>query len=168
MITITKSELARIVAEALHCNQSYDEYDYIYHLDKVVEVLQRFGFGSDDDLLAAGFLHDSVEDQGLKIKIIEKTFGPKVSELVYCVTNELGANRRERNEKTYPKIRKNSLAVALKLADRIANVEHALKKQNFGIHKMYQKEYPTFKYVLQTEGEHIEMWEHLDYLLIKQ
>lgn len=50
---------------------------------------------------------------------------------------------------------------------RIANVEHSFKMG----HKMmdaYSKEYKDFKYNLQVPNHAVEMWEHLDKLLIPE
>lgn len=140
---------------------------YTHHLAAVEAVLRRFGFhetARDNfeslDMLQAAWLHDVVEDTGTKLKEVAEMFGDRVAELVGAVTNEPGANRKIRAALTYPKIRAVKGAVCLKLADRIANVEHGGK-----LVEMYQKEYEDFKRGLYTAGEHEAMWVHLDKLL---
>jgi (p)ppGpp synthase/HD superfamily hydrolase len=95
---------AKYYAELAHSGQTYnDEVPYSVHLGQVVDVLRRFGV-SDDDIYCAAWLHDSIEDTRVSYNDIRDRFGEKVAELVFAVTNERGRNRKERNEKTYPKI----------------------------------------------------------------
>ncbi len=153
---------ARMVGVKAHSNQSYDEiFPYEKHLDDVVDVLKRFGFAG--MYIIAGYLHDSIEDDGISFNDIKKHFGVEIAEMVYCVSDESGRNRQEKKKKTLPKTASNPDAIILKLADRIANVEHAGKID------MYAKEYKEFKdalYPTSTEKA-LPMWEHLDNLLIK-
>lgn len=158
---------AKYFAEIAHAGQTYnDEVPYTFHLESVVRVLERFGLTS-PEMLCAGWLHDTIEDTTRSYKDIVERFGPVVGELVFAVTSELGRNRKERNEKTYPKIAGNREAVVLKLADRIANVEYGLASN--GKNEMYAKEFPDFYaglkgYEASIEVE-IRMWNHLRRLL---
>jgi (p)ppGpp synthase/HD superfamily hydrolase len=156
---------AKMLAEFLHAKQTYDDQDYIYHIDMVVCVLERFGI-YDEDLIIAAYLHDSVEDTSASLKLIEKYFGIEVMRIVNAVTNEQGLNRKERNLKTYQKLMQNKRAIIVKLADRIANVEQALLKGNMRFFKMYADEYPGFKYYLRgvSTEQAKPLWEHLDKL----
>ena len=151
---------ARMVGVKAHSNQSYDEiFPYEKHLDDVVDVLQRFGFSG--KYIVAGYLHDAIEDDGISYNDINKHFGKEVAEMVYCVTDELGRNRKEKKEKTLPKTASNKDAIILKLADRIANIEHGGKID------MYAKEYQEFKgaLFLNTPSSGKGMWDLLDILL---
>lgn len=151
---------ARMVAVKAHSNQSYDEiFPYEKHLDDVVDVLKRFGYSG--KYIVAGYLHDSIEDDGISYNDIKKHFGVDVAEMVFCVTDELGRNRKEKKVKTLPKIASNPDAIILKLADRIANIEHGGKID------MYLKEYVEFKgsLFLATPLDARDMWTHLDKLL---
>lgn len=166
--TITKDiflHKAEMLAECFHCDKTYDDSDYVKHLQDVVDNLIKFGFGDDLNLLAAGWLHDTVEDTQLKLKLVEKYFNKEVADIVHCVTNELGRNRKERNEKTYPKLRNNQRAVTVKLADRISNLEQSIRKQNLSYYDMYRKEYPSFRYALYEPNHNEQLWLHLDELM---
>lgn len=144
--------------------QLYGPVPYTHHLMAVEGVLRRFGFGNDSIMLHAGWLHDVIEDTPTKAKEIVEAFGEEVAELVVAVTNEKGENRKVKAALTYPKIRKaGKRAVALKLADRIANVENGGKQ-----FEMYRKEHDDFLFQLYTRGENEEMWEHLNLLLEKK
>lgn len=151
---------ARMVAVKAHGVQDYDGiFPYQKHLDDVVAVLKRFGFSG--KYVVAGYLHDAIEDGGVSYNKIKTYFGIEVAEMVFCVTDELGRNRKERKAKTYPKIASNKDAIIIKLADRIANIEHG------GKIGMYRKEYQDFNRHLYLE-DHKEakpLWDCLDALL---
>lgn len=163
---------AMVFAINAHKDQTYGDGNnakpYVIHLISVSEVLTRFGFHIIDSdrgiiLHIASLLHDSIEDAGIKFRDIEKQFGKDVAEIVFCVTDELGRNRKERHEKTYPKIRANKNAVVVKLADRIANVEYSSKNRSRQM-DMYRHEYSDFKHHL-FNGDNVDMWNHLEHLL---
>jgi (p)ppGpp synthase/HD superfamily hydrolase len=148
---------ARMVSIQAHGNQTYDTiYPYHKHLDDVVDVLKRFGFSG--KFIVAGYLHDIIEDTALSYNKVKKYFGLEVAEMVYCVTDELGRDREEKKKKTLPKTASNPDAIILKLADRIANIEHGGKVD------MYVKEYSEFKgaLYLNTPKDGLVMWAYLD------
>lgn len=135
-------ERAIELAITAHQGQTYGKWPYIYHLADVVGVLRRFGIDS-KVLHAAGWLHDAVEDTDLTIEQVAQDCGPEVADIVYRVTDEPGRNRKERKEKTYPKLAQSVDAITVKLADRIANVE-ASKMGNPGLLEMYRQEHGRF------------------------
>lgn len=151
---------ARMVSIQAHGNQTYDEiYPYKKHLDDVVDVLKRFGYGG--KYLIAGYLHDIIEDTALSYNKLKRVYGLEVAEMVYCVTDELGRDRQEKKKKTLPKTASNPDAIIVKLADRIANIEHGGKID------MYAKEFEEFRGVLylNTPKGAEPMWVHLESLL---
>ena len=151
---------ARMVAVKAHSNQSYDEiFPYEKHLEDVVDVLKRFGFSG--KFIVAGWLHDAIEDDGISYNDINTHFGYEIAEMVYCVTDEMGRNRKEKKLKTLPKTASNPDAIILKLADRVGNIEHGGKID------MYAKEYQEFKNALfsNTPTDGMPMWYHLEKLL---
>ncbi len=160
---------ARMFAEIAHSGQTYnDEVPYTFHLESVVNVLARFGF-TDPVFVCAAWLHDVIEDTNKSYNDIKKRFTEPVAEIVYAVSSELGRNRKERNEKTYPKIKALVEALILKLADRIANCEYGAATG--GKNDMYKKEYNDFRETLYRETNESydaqikRMWNHLDKLL---
>lgn len=146
---MTQRELAIYYAGKFHGDQQYGEGPYIIHLTDVDGVLDEAAYSVYDPIRVADWLHDVCEDCGITREEIGKIFGPVVEDLVWRVTNEPGANRKERSIKTYPKIAASERSVALKLADRIANLRHGLKNHSrFGL--MYAKEDPDFKLALMS------------------
>jgi (p)ppGpp synthase/HD superfamily hydrolase len=144
---MTQRELAIYYAGKYHADQQYGEGPYIIHLTDADGVLDEAGFSVHDVIRVSVWLHDVCEDCGITRDEIEQIFGPVVAELVWRVTNELGENRKERASKTYPKIAGDIRSIALKLADRIANLRHGLKNHSRkGL--MYVKEDPAFKTAL--------------------
>lgn len=169
MLKRKQSELvsqARILAIKKHMIQVYaDDYPYIKHLEEVVNILIRFGY-TDDLYIIAGYLHDILEDTDLSYNDIKTQFGVEIADVVYCVTDELGKNRKERKSKTLPKIKSNEKAIVVKLADRIANLENGVSTNGGdGFLKMYKKENVKFKEELFIHDEHKPLWDYIDDVL---
>lgn len=158
---MTKLETALLLAERVHSNQTYDMFPYMYHIRKVVELAQDFSF--DETIQVACALHDSLEDSELSYNDIFTLFGGKIAEIVFCVTDELGRNRKERKEKTYPKIQSNPYALIVKLLDRIANVSHS-KQFSPKLFEMYKKEHTEFRKQLYRHDASKVLWDKLDEL----
>jgi (p)ppGpp synthase/HD superfamily hydrolase len=148
-------------ARRAHTGQEYSGGDFHErHLARVVATLRDFGV-SDPVLLAAAWLHDTVEDTSTTVEDVRREFGDDVADLVWRLTDEPGKNRKERHHLTHLKIRGRPESVRVKLADRIANVESSVEEGThlFG---MYRKEHTQFRADLQREGEWREMWERLE------
>jgi len=152
---------AEMVSFLAHKGQTYDIFPYEKHLLDVVEVLRRFGFGG--DYILAGYLHDVIEDCNLSYNKIRKVFGENVAEMVLAVTDPSDVrSRKEKKERVYKKIKACPDSLIVKLADRIANVEHGIRMDNKDKFGMYVKEHAAFKEALLIEGHAVDMWEHLD------
>lgn len=123
--------------------QTYDNKPYSEHLQAVVDILMDFGEYS-RTILAAGWLHDLVEDTGISLETVKDLFGNDIATLVGALTDEPGLNRKERKAKTYQKIRETPGAIQIKLADRLANVRQGLASNNRRMFLMYLNEMPTF------------------------
>ena len=163
---MNNKERALLVADRVHSGQTYDIYPYGYHIRQVVKLAEEMGY--DESIVVAAALHDSLEDTDLSYNDIKKAFGEEVAEIVYCVTDELGRDRKERKSKTYPKIRSNWKACVVKICDRIANVTQA-KLYNPRLFKMYQDEHAEFQKQLDCpshpESEMNRAWTALNLLM---
>lgn len=151
---------ARQIASLAHRDQRYGDKPYEFHLRKAVAVLARFGIAS-PVIVDATWLHDTIEDTEMTAERLE-AYGVshEVIEIVQAVTDEPGRDRAARKWATYPKIARLRDAVAVKLADRIANVETRGKVE------MYAEEHPGFRSALYNPAHGLDaMWQHLDGLL---
>ena len=123
-------EKARHYAIAAHGEQKYGDKPYIHHLEAVVKILEPYG----DEAKLIGYLHDVAEDTLISIKDIETEFGQFVAACVAILSDEPGANRKERKSKTYEKMLKvtgkEELALVVKAADRLANIEACISDKN--------------------------------------
>lgn len=158
---------AMLFAIRAHGDQKYGPYPYIYHLTMVDNILCSYGYTAPEARCTA-YLHDVLEDTKITREELEKEFTSLIANWVYLVTNESGKNRKERHQKTYPKIRTNQFAVALKLCDRIANVQFSIEMNDTGKLEMYRKEHNEFKKALWKENEHYATWLELDQLLLRK
>jgi len=163
-------------AAKAHENQKYGKHPYIKHLNHTVEIFNSHLNCIVDDyqdyylagvVESAAWLHDILEDTEITYEELIHNFGQAVADLVQAVTDESGKNRKERKAKTLPKVRAYGyLAVAVKLCDRIANVEHCVAEKNHGLFKMYKKEHESFKLALYDKEDLLdEMWDHLEDIL---
>lgn len=156
-------ERALLVAEKAHANQTYDIYPYMYHIKQVMYIAEQLN--CEKDIIIACILHDTLEDSDLSYNDLLKAFGNDIAEIVYAVTDELGRDRFERKEKTYPKIKDNWKAIIVKLCDRIANVSHS-KLYNKKLFEMYKKEHSNFctSILSNNKGGHLEGIKQLELL----
>ena len=154
----------RDYAIAKHKEQLYGDKPYVYHLDMVHMVSVEHGLPQ--IVCEAAYLHDVLEDTPVTYDELKEEFNSEeLAHLVFCVTDEKGNNRKERKAATYPKIKSNTNAIALKLCDRIANVKASLTSENSGLIKMYRKEQPEFEAQLKTVGVHTKLWDALNRLI---
>lgn len=170
---ISLSEKAREYAYWKHNrpseSQRYGSAPYSAHLENVVDVIKKYITLLDEecheDVIAAGYLHDSVEDTDTTPEMLKSMFNLRIAELVLRVSNERGWDKKEILFKTLPKIWQNKQATFLKLCDRIANGSNSRKGDSDrakALYKRYSGEYPIFRYALKVEGEFNDMWNELD------
>ena len=99
---------------------------YVSHLAGVTIVLARHGF--DDEVIAAGALHDAVEDTAATLAEIAADFGERVAELVAAVSEPDKSLSWEQRKADYlarfPG--KPWEAQAITLADKIDNLQSIL------------------------------------------
>ena len=120
-------ERARVFATAAHAAvgqlRKYTYEPYIVHPAEVVRIVRSVPHT--DEMVAAAWLHDVVEDTGVTIEVIRAEFGEKVAELVGWLTD---VSRPEQgNRATRKAIDRAHTAMApaeaqtIKLADLISN-----------------------------------------------
>jgi len=150
-------EKAHTYAAYIHADQTYHRAAYIHHLLHAKEIAERFGLS--ETIKAACLLHDTLEDTQTTYEYLKIEFGEEIAEIVYCVTDELGRNRKERKAKTYPKIAANESAILVKLCDRIANIEYS-KEHGSSELQMYLKENSEFTRALYPHSPNLPIWKY--------
>src|SRR5690349_3037066 len=164
---LSLSQRALKYAVKAHGDQKYgNELPYKVHLLWVMNTLREFGFDI-ETMLAVAALHDVLEDTHAQYEELVTLFGEVVAITVATLTEPKGGNRKWRHEQTYPRIARNDVAIIVKLADRIANVETGGSKI-----AMYRKEHANFKEALYGHmntmdwlGRVNAMWTYLDDLI---
>jgi len=96
---------------------------YINHLIVVSETLWEVGKVRDMSTIAAGILHDTIEDTDTSPEELEATFGKKICEIVEEVTDDKRLPKQVRKQLQIERAGKASLeARHVKVADKICNV----------------------------------------------
>lgn len=149
---------ARNMADVAHGGQKYGNFPYMHHIDDVVKIAIDLGYSR--DVIIACYLHDTIEDTSISREDIEDAFGKHIADVVYAVTDEDGANRKERKGKTYIKIKSIPDAISVKLCDRISNVRESLRG-NDKLFDMYKNEHPAFEITLR-DSSNKKAWNMLD------
>lgn len=96
---------------------------YINHLAEVANLLAAATDGADAELVAAGWLHDSIEDTDTTREELARTFSERVASLVAECTDDMSlpnAERRRLQVLEAPK--KSPGAKLIKIADKISNI----------------------------------------------
>jgi guanosine-3',5'-bis(diphosphate) 3'-pyrophosphohydrolase len=114
-------------AEKAHKKQARKSGEpYFNHVLATAEILSQWHM--DDSTVAAGLLHDTVEDTGVSIEAVRKEFGDEIAFLVDGVT-KLGRLKYRGVESKAENMRKMVLALSqdlrvvfIKLADRLHNM----------------------------------------------
>lgn len=116
-------ESAKLFATECHKNQKrkFTNEPYIIHPQEVSEMVAKIG-GS-PEMVAASWLHDVVEDCGIKIEEIRRRFGDKVSNLVSELTTPGNIDSGKKSEYIAKKMETmSSDGLTIKLCDRLNNV----------------------------------------------
>ena len=165
MDTSTGVQLARNFAIVAHGGQLYGDQPYVVHLDTVANLLGPFG----EQAQIAGYLHDVVEDTAVGREQIAAEFGKAVAACVALVTDEAGANRRERKARTNDKLAavtaENSLALIVKAADRLANLRASVQASADSKLGMYRKEHGAFRAAAYRAGLCEALWQEIEEII---
>ncbi|WJR77685.1 HD domain-containing protein [Bradyrhizobium sp. NP1] len=96
---------------------------YINHLAEVANLLARVTDGADAELIAAGWLHDVIEDTATTREELAQKFGERVAALVVGCTDDMSLSKAERRKKQIEDApHKSPGAKLIKIADKVSNV----------------------------------------------
>lgn len=128
-------EKARVFATAAHSAvrqvRKHTGEPYINHPAELVELLREHGI-ADQQMLAAAWLHDVVEDTGISLEVIRAEFGACVATLVEGLTDV--SKPEDGNRKTRKAIDRAHTAAqspackTIKLADLISNTRSIVER----------------------------------------
>lgn len=105
---------AYLFALEKHIGQTYNNGAFIQHPLQTYEILKTI-LPQDYNLLSAGLLHDTIEDQNVTQEEIEKEFNSDIASLVWEVTKS--------DYNTFPNL-KTKRGTILKFADRLSNLSN--------------------------------------------
>jgi guanosine-3',5'-bis(diphosphate) 3'-pyrophosphohydrolase len=96
---------------------------YVNHLAEVASLLAAVTDGKDAELVAAGWLHDTIEDTDTSRDELAQRFGTRVAALVEEVTDDMTLAKSERRRlQVIEAPKKSPDAKLIKIADKISNV----------------------------------------------
>jgi (p)ppGpp synthase/HD superfamily hydrolase len=103
---------------------------YVNHLAEVADLLSMATDGTDAELVAAGWLHDTIEDTATTREELADTFGERVAALVVEVTDDMSLPKNERRQKQIVDApNKSPGAKLIKIADKISNIRARIVPQ---------------------------------------
>ena len=115
---------------------------FINHPLAVATVLAVEGGVTDEPILVAALLHDTVEDTQTSLEELEKTFGPTVRNLVAEVTDDKSLPKQTRKDLQVEHAPESSeRAKQLKIADKICNVRDIATRPPAGWPEQRKAEY---------------------------
>ena len=95
----------------------------VNHLAEVANLLSIAADGTDAELVAAGWLHDTIEDTATTREELAQKYGDRVAALVVEVTDDMTLPKQERRQKQIVDApRKSPGAKLIKIADKISNI----------------------------------------------
>jgi (p)ppGpp synthase/HD superfamily hydrolase len=99
------------------------EEPYVNHLAEVANMLSAVTNGGDAELVAAGWLHDTIEDTETTHAELAQRFGLRVAGLVEECTDNMGLSKSERRQRQIDDAAKKSPGAKLiKICDKISNI----------------------------------------------
>jgi len=105
-------------AKAKHGAQK-DDNGKPYFTAHVCQVAQILAWATQDpEILAAGYLHDTLEDTNTTLEELKAFFGERVAGLVHEVTHD---GEKDEYGRYFPRLKSRD-AIMIKFADRLSNI----------------------------------------------
>ena len=137
---MNKVKQAKEFAREKHDGMTREEgvTPYFDHLKKVVKNLEKLGV-TNQDILCAGWLHDTIEDTDTDYDDISEQFGKIVADIVASVTKDTRLPRPIRERKYVEQLRHSTWqAKVVKFGDIVANIAD-LKNSGYNKEKQAKK-----------------------------
>ena len=129
---MSKVQSAENFAKERHVNtiRTDANISHYEHLSSVVARLKNLGI-TDEDVLSAAWLHDTINDTQTSFDELDKRFGSKVAVLVLSISKDKSLSRSIQEEQYVKQLRESPLeAKLIKLCDISANLRD-LKNSQF-------------------------------------
>ena len=145
-VTNLRENSAAALQYAIKAHQGQTRSDgspYIKHPERVAEFVKKFKQSHNlDALIAAAYLHDTIEDTNTTYEDLEKMFGALIASLVKELTSDAQKIKEiGKTEYLIAKLSKmSSWALVIKLADRLDNVQDIKTAKSVSWRKKYKKE----------------------------
>jgi len=154
---------SKMFATAAHAavgqKRKYSGDDYIVHPQRVAAIVERHG-GS-DEMVAAAWLHDTVEDTDVTLELITKTFGYEIASIVEGLTDvslpEDGNRAKRKSIDRMHSASASTEAQFVKCADIIDN-SWDIAENDLHFAKVYKSEVFLLLNAM-TKVKHTEIWE---------
>lgn len=145
--------------EAVGQVRKYTGEPYFIHCTEVANTLRNYT--SDRNVIAAGYLHDVLEDTQVTEMILRSFFGDDITNLVLMVTDvskKEDGNREVRKAKDLEHLKKaSSRAKMIKLADLMSNTS-SIVDYDVGFGRVYLKEKRAVMVAFEDEMGHTPIW----------
>jgi (p)ppGpp synthase/HD superfamily hydrolase len=103
---------------------------YVNHLAEVANLLAFATDGADAELVAAGWLHDTIEDTDITREALAEKFGERVAAVVVEVTDNMSLPKDQRRQKQIEDApHKSPGAKLIKIADKISNIRARIVRE---------------------------------------
>ncbi|MCU0714381.1 MAG: HD domain-containing protein [Pirellula sp.] len=143
-----------------------DATPYINHPIEVAEHLARVGNVSDEDVLIAALLHDTIEDTKTTFDEIESLFGSRVAKIVMECTDDKSLEKAERKRlQILNAPKKSAEAKCVKIADKTCNLASIIVDPPSGWNVQRQQDY--FAWAEQVIQGLLGVNEPLDYYVLE-
>jgi (p)ppGpp synthase/HD superfamily hydrolase len=116
MSKLERAILLAVEAHSGHWRKGPSPLPYIAHPIEVLAKVRHWAGVTDEDVLAAAVLHDTVEDTDVTLQQLQEAFGPRVARIVGELTRENQANLLDEIAHMSPE------SQTIKLADRHSNL----------------------------------------------
>ena len=136
---------AQALATQAHQDQKYGTQPYVAHLADVVRRVKQIT--DDPEVIAAAWLHDTIEDTTVTYGDIERGFGKNVADMVWAVTG-VGQDRAAKMANAIEKIAQTPGSELVKSADRLSNAAASKAEKKMGLYNRYRDEHTNLSPVL--------------------
>lgn len=133
------------LATFAHKDQKYGNRPYVTHLADVVARVKTIT--QDPEIIAAAWLHDTIEDTQVTYTDVEREFGTNVAKMVWAVTG-VGQDRAAKMANAIEKIAQTPGAELVKSADRLSNASASKEEQKMKLYQRYKDEHKDLSPVL--------------------